>query len=60
MSLVQLEKQGLLKYIVSTNVDGLHLRSGFPREKVCQIRSCSLSDIANFDYSWQSYTAMHT
>jgi NAD-dependent SIR2 family protein deacetylase len=37
MSLVQLEKQGLLKYIVSTNVDGLHLRSGFPREKLAEL-----------------------
>jgi len=37
MSLVQLEKQGLLKYVVSTNVDGLHLRSGFPREKLAEL-----------------------
>eukprot|EP00794_Sanderia_malayensis_P010206 gene10206-11255_t len=37
MALVMLEKQGIVKYIVSQNVDGLHLISGFPREKLSEL-----------------------
>ncbi|XP_074650189.1 NAD-dependent protein deacylase sirtuin-6-like [Tubulanus polymorphus] len=37
MALVALEQAGYVKYIVSQNVDGLHLRSGFPRNKLSEL-----------------------
>jgi len=37
MALVKLSEAGLLKYIISQNVDGLHRKSGIPAEKIAEV-----------------------
>jgi len=37
MSLVQLEKIGKLKFLISQNCDGLHIKSGIPPNKICEL-----------------------
>eukprot|EP01125_Pyxidicula_operculata_P020924 TRINITY_DN7873_c0_g1_i1.p1 TRINITY_DN7873_c0_g1~~TRINITY_DN7873_c0_g1_i1.p1 ORF type:complete len:592 (-),score=163.14 TRINITY_DN7873_c0_g1_i1:33-1703(-) len=37
MALVALQKAGLIHYVVSTNIDGLHLRSGYPRKYLAEL-----------------------
>ena len=37
MALLTLVKTGKVKHIVSQNVDGLHLKSGLPREKLSEL-----------------------
>lgn len=37
MALVELERKGFLKYLVSQNVDGLHRRSGFDVDKLAEL-----------------------
>lgn len=45
MALVGLEKAGILKFLISQNIDALHLRSGISREKLSELHGNSFMEL---------------
>ncbi|ERN05726.1 NAD-dependent protein deacetylase SRT1 isoform X2 [Amborella trichopoda] len=45
MALVELERAGILKFVISQNIDNLHLRSGIPREKLAELHGNSFREL---------------
>lgn len=48
MAIVSLEKKGKVQYVVSQNIDGLHLRSGLQRKKLSELHGCMFADKCNY------------
>jgi len=66
---VSLMKHGHVGYVVSTNIDGLHLRSGIPRDKLAELHGngylekcskCKKEYLRNFDCSKELRKDHHT
>lgn len=47
MAIVSLEQQGYVQYVVTQNIDGLHLRSGLPRRKLAELHGDMFVDKCN-------------
>eukprot|EP00249_Psilotum_nudum_P020192 c27598_g1_i2 orf=1021-1890(-) len=47
MSLVGLQRAGILKFIISQNIDGLHLKSGIPRDLLAELHGNSFKEVCS-------------
>jgi len=47
MSLVELQKRGMLKFLISQNCDGLHRRSGFSQDKIAELHGNSNIEVCS-------------
>eukprot|EP00698_Gefionella_okellyi_P011115 TRINITY_DN2911_c2_g1_i2.p1 TRINITY_DN2911_c2_g1~~TRINITY_DN2911_c2_g1_i2.p1 ORF type:complete len:492 (-),score=107.03 TRINITY_DN2911_c2_g1_i2:406-1881(-) len=47
MALVELQNRGLLKYVISQNVDGLHRRSGIPHSAISELHGNDNKEMCN-------------
>jgi len=47
MAITELVNRGMVKCVVSTNVDGLHVRSGIPRDRLAELHGNSYLEICN-------------
>ena len=65
MALSALVRRGLVSYIISQNVDGLHLRSGVPPSRLCELHgnvfrercaACGKEYLRDFDVTSNSVT----
>lgn len=54
MALLALEKCSILKCVISQNVDGLHMASGIPREKLSELHGniflCCCQEVCTFNF----------
>lgn len=47
MALVALHRLGILKFIISQNIDGLHLKSGIPRSCLAELHGSSFREVCS-------------
>ncbi|EDV26281.1 NAD-dependent protein deacetylase sirtuin-6 [Trichoplax sp. H2] len=57
MAVVELARAGIVKYVISQNVDGLHWKSGLPRNKVSELHGNMFVD--RCDRCYQEYCHAH-
>ena len=64
MAMVELMNVGMLKHVISQNVDGLHRKSGIPAEKITEVHGNTNNEIcmkcgANYMRDFRTRNAQH-